>query len=305
MLIKILGLFFKKDATEQAIAMHRTIETLAQKKQRVISDSYANNFVFVGALFKLFGYKLNTLILKNIIPGLHEHLIARTKYLDEIVKKNVANGCKQYVILAAGYDSRANRLKLPADLNIFELDQIEVQKRKLSILDKIIPRSKKITYIDIDFNKDSISNKLSDAGFKSKKSTIFTLEGISQYITKDSLFSTLKEISQLTKTTKTTIFLSYTDSVINQSPQHLFGKGYPNPRKITNRIKKIVGALGEPWISFYSKKEIEELLIQNGFRLKEIKKLEDLNDKYFISINKPIEANKIFNLENFVLAQNF
>ena len=305
MLLKIIGLFFKKDGTAQAIAMHRLIETLAQKNQRVISDSYANNFVFGGLIFKLIGYKLNTLIIKNIVPGLHEHLIARTKYLDDIVKKNVANGDKQYVILAAGYDSRANRLKLPADLNIFELDQIDVQKRKISILDKINTRSKKIAYVDIDFNKDSIVNKLLDAGFDSKKSTIFTLEGISQYITKDSFFSTLKEISQLTKTTKTTIFLSYTDSVINQSPHYLFGKGYPKPRKIINRIKKIVDALGEPWISFYSKKEIEKLLILNGFKLKEIKKLEDLNDKYFVSINKPIEDNKIFNLENFVLAQNF
>ena len=304
-LLKIIRLFFKKDGTAQAIAMHRLIETLAKENKRVISDSYANHFVFGGFLFKLIGYKLNTFILKSIIPGLHEHLIARTKYLDDIVKKNVTSGFKQYVILAAGYDSRANRLQLPSDLNIFELDQSEVQKRKLAILDKIITRSKKITYIDIDFSEDSITNKLSNAGFDTKKNTIFTLEGLSQYITKDSFSSTLKEISQLTKKTKTTIFFSYTDIVINKSPQHLFGKGYPNPKKIIDRIKKIVNALGEPWISFYSKNEIEKLLIKNGFKLKEIKKLENLNDKYFASINKPINEKKIFNLENFVLAQNF
>ena len=305
MLLKIIRLFFKKDGTAQAIAMHRLIETLAKKNKRVISDSYAHNFVFGGSLFKLIGYKLNTFILKIIVPGLHEHLIARTKYLDEIVENNVKNGFKQYVILAAGYDSRAYRLKLPSDLKIFELDQSEVQKRKLAILDKIIPRSKKITYIDIDFNENSITHKLSKNGFDSKKSTIFTLEGLSQYITKDSFSSTLKEISQLTKKTKTTIFFSYTDIVINQSPQHLFGKDYPNPKKIINRIKKIVNYLGEPWISFYSKNEIEKLLLKNGFKLKEIKNIENLNDKYFASINKPIKEKKIFNLENFVLAQNF
>jgi len=305
MLLKIIRLFFKKDGTAQAIAMHRLIETLAKKNKRVISDSYAHNFVFGGSLFKLIGYKLNTFILKIIVPGLHEHLIARTKYLDEIVENNVKNGFKQYVILAAGYDSRAYRLKLPSDLKIFELDQSEVQKRKLAVLDKIITRSKKINYIDIDFNEDSIANKLSSAGFDSKKNTIFTLEGLSQYITKDSFSATLKEISQLTKKAKTTIFFSYTDIVINQSPQHLFGKDYPNPKKIINRIKKIVNYLGEPWISFYSKNEIEKLLLKNGFKLKEIKNIENLNDKYFASINKPIKEKNIFNLENFVLAQNF
>ncbi len=305
MLLKIIRLFFKKDGTAQAIAMHRLIETLAKKNKRVISDSYAHNFVFGGSLFKLIGYKLNTFILKIIVPGLHEHLIARTKYLDEIVENNVKNGFKQYVILAAGYDSRAYRLKLPSDLKIFELDQSEVQKRKLAVLDKIITRSKKINYIDIDFNEDSIANKLSSAGFDSKKNTIFTLEGLSQYITKDSFSATLKEISQLTKKAKTTIFFSYTDIIINQSPQYLFGKGYPNSKKIVDRIKKIVNTIGEPWISFYSKNEIEKLLIKNSFKLKEIKKLEDLNHKYFTNINKPINEKKIFNLENFVLAQNF
>ena len=238
MLLKIIRLFFKKDGTAQAIAMHRLIETLAKKNKRVISDSYAHNFVFGGSLFKLIGYKLNTFILKIIVPGLHEHLIARTKYLDEIVENNVKNGFKQYVILAAGYDSRAYRLKLPSDLKIFELDQSEVQKRKLAVLDKIITRSKKINYIDIDFNEDSIANKLLSAGFDSKKNTIFTLEGLSQYITKDSFSATLKEISQLTKKAKTTIFFSYTDIIINQSPQYLFGKGYPNSKKIVDRIKK-------------------------------------------------------------------
>tara|TARA_Y100001978_G_C23619657_1_gene397826 strand:- start:68 stop:985 length:918 start_codon:yes stop_codon:yes gene_type:complete len=305
MLLKIIRSFFKKDGTAQAIAMHRLIETLAKENKRVISDSYANNFVFGGSIFKMVGYKLNTFILKCIIPGLHEHLIARTKYLDEIVKKNIKNGIKQYVILAAGYDSRANRLKLPSDVNIFELDQSAVQKKKLAALDKIIPRSKKITYIAINFSKESITNKLSNSGFDSKKNTIFTLEGLSQYITKDAFSSTLKEISDLTKKTKTTIFFSYTDIVINQSPQHLFGKDYPNPKKIINRIKKIVNYLGEPWISFYSKNEIEKLLLKNGFKLKEIKNLENLNDKYFASINKPIKEKNIFNLENFVLAQNF
>ena len=67
----------------------------------------------------------------------------------------------------------------------------------------------------------------------------------------------------------------------------------------------IVNNLGEPWISFYSRIEIEKLLSKNNFKLKEVKKLIDLNDKYFTTVNRKIEEKNIFNLENFVVAQNF
>lgn len=301
----MLRLVFKKDGTAQAIAMHRLVETLEKENKRIIYDSFASKFVIGGPLFKIMGYKFNIWIFKQIIPGLHEHLIARTKYLDDIIEKSVANESKQYVILAAGYDSRANRLKLPPELNIFELDQYEVQRRKTAILDITIPRSNKINYIEIDFNQDSITKKLLNAGFDPLKNTIFTLEGISQYISKGSFYSTLKEISQLTKRSKTTIFFSYTDCMINKYPEDLFGKDYPNPKQKIVRIKKIVNALSEPWISFYSKKEIEKLLFKNNFTLKEIKKLENLNDKYFASNNKTVDSRNMFNLENFVVAQNF
>ena len=90
------------------------------------------------------------------------------------------------------------------------MDQAQVQKRKLSILNSIT-KPKKINYIEIDFNQDSIKNKLLNSGFDSRKNTIFTLEGISQYITKDAFSDTIKEISELTKKSKTTIFFSYTD----------------------------------------------------------------------------------------------
>ena len=304
MIFKILKLIFKKDGTAQAIAMHRLIETLAKDDKRIIKDEFASNFVYGSAILKLIGHKLNHWLIKKIIPGLHEHLIARTKYLDDIIVQCISNGAVQYVILAAGYDSRPNRLRLPLDVNIFELDQAQVQKRKLSILNSII-KPKKINYIEIDFNQDSIKNKLLNSGFDLRKNTIFTLEGISQYITKDAFSDTIKEISELTKKSKTTIFFSYTNSVINKFPENLFGKNYRNPNKIIKRIKKIVDNLGEPWISFYSRIEIEKLLSKNNFKLKEVKKLTDLNDKYFTTVNRKIEEKNIFNLENFVVAQNF
>ena len=41
-------------------------------------------------------------------------------------------GIKQYVILGAGYDTRAVRLGLSNAVKIFEVDQADVQKKKIA-----------------------------------------------------------------------------------------------------------------------------------------------------------------------------
>lgn len=90
-------------------------------------------------------------------------------------------------------------LALPSKLNIFEVDQAEVQKRKRLKLSKEVPNVENITYVSVDFNHQSITDQLLAAGFDKGKSTIFTLEGVSQYIPKEAMASTLKELGALSQ----------------------------------------------------------------------------------------------------------
>ncbi len=121
---------FTKDGTAQGVAKQRLIETLARSDKRVINDPYADRFVLGASLMKLMGHKLNIWLARKFAPGFHEHLISRTRYIDELIKKSATSGVEQYVILGAGYDSRAHRLGLPSSLRIFEVDQPEVLDRK-------------------------------------------------------------------------------------------------------------------------------------------------------------------------------
>ena len=118
---------FVKDGTAQGVAKQRLIETIAGPDKRVINDPYADNFVIGSGFIKLMGHKLNAWLSEKLAPGFHEHLISRTKFIDELIEKSASNGIEQYVILGAGYDSRAHRLELPSSLKIFEVDQPEVQ----------------------------------------------------------------------------------------------------------------------------------------------------------------------------------
>jgi len=108
-------------------------------------------------------------IYKNIISpkGIYEYVIARTKYIDSIFSESLKNGFRQVVIYGAGFDSRGLRFvsDYPKTL-VFELDVPITQNAKITQLQKrriTIPEN--IHFIPIDFNKESVIEKLNQYNF--------------------------------------------------------------------------------------------------------------------------------------------
>ena len=295
---------FGKDGTAQGVAKQRLIETLAKSDKRVINDPYADRFVMGAGFIKLMGHKFSAWFGKKLAPGLHEHLIARTRFIDDLIEKAANSGAEQYVILGAGYDLRAHRLDLPSSLRIFEVDQAEVQARKRSKLPENITNAANVTYVTVDFTHQSLAEQLTAAGFDKSKPTIFTLEGVSQYITKEAVSSTIEELATLIQTTSATFFISYVDELLNKDPEACFGTGYPNAARRAETIKILSAKVGEPWISFYTAEEIASLLSRNGFSVTENVTVEDLNSLYFTPVSRTLRENQMFKLEHFVVAKS-
>jgi len=78
---------FAKDGTAQGVAKQRLIETLARPDKRIINDPYADMFVIGASFIKLMGHKLSVWLTRKVTPGLHEHLISRTRFIDDLIKK--------------------------------------------------------------------------------------------------------------------------------------------------------------------------------------------------------------------------
>ena len=298
------NLIFRKDGTAQGVAKQRLIESLAKPDKRVIYDPYAKYFVLGSSIINLLGHKISVWLGEKIVPGMHDHLICRTRFIDDFIEENTSAGIEQYVILGAGYDSRAYRLKLPPKLKIFEVDQPEVQVIKRSKLPKSISNGENIIYVSIDFNNQSLKEQLLDAGFDKSKSTIYTLEGVSQYIPKEALSSTLKELATLNANSNSKIFISYVNKLLLEDSKACFGMGYSRPEKAIKFIINGAKKVGEPWISFYSAEEIQNLLSENGFIVIENQTLADLNSKYFAPVGRLIPEDFIFKLEHFVVANS-
>ena len=81
---------FRKDGTAQGVAKQRLIESIAEPDKRVIDDPYADLFVKGASIIKCLGHNFNVWAASKIVPGLHEHLIARTRVVHALTKPRSA-----------------------------------------------------------------------------------------------------------------------------------------------------------------------------------------------------------------------
>ncbi|MDX1692454.1 MAG: SAM-dependent methyltransferase [Ketobacteraceae bacterium] len=117
-------------------------------------------------------------------PGAYCYALARTKHIDNILQSELDSGLEQVLILGAGNDSRFMRFsKQLGGCQLFELDFPGTQARKLEVIrDREIGDVRHIRYIPIDFENDSISEKLLSHGYSSDKKTLVIWEGVTFYL---------------------------------------------------------------------------------------------------------------------------
>ncbi len=118
---------------------------------------------------------------------------ARTKHIDSILKQAAADGIGQVVNLGAGYDSRPYRYRntMPG-VKFFEVELPEMvaeKKRRLRQVLGYVPEY--VSFVPIDFNKQTISEELKEAGYNANVKTLFIWEGVTMYISAEAVESTL------------------------------------------------------------------------------------------------------------------
>lgn len=116
-------------------------------------------------------------------------LAARTRFFDDAVTEALDGGVRQVVVMAAGYDSRAWRLARPG-VTFFEVDHPATQHDKRRRAPGGGPR-----YVPVEFGTDSVVDALIAAGYRIDEPGVFTVEGVTMYLTEPQvrdLLSTLR-----------------------------------------------------------------------------------------------------------------
>lgn len=123
---------------------------------------------------------------------------ARQTFFDNVVDRYLSD-IKQFVILGAGFDTRAYRLPKEARVQSFEVDAPKTQLVKRELLKKIGIDSMGVTFVSANFEQENWLSKLIDSGFDLGKPALFILEGVILYLDREAVEDTFRKIASTAK----------------------------------------------------------------------------------------------------------
>jgi len=201
-------------------------------------------------------------------------IVARARFIEDLVVEQAGRGVSQYVILGAGLDSFAQRRpEVASSLRIFEVDQPGPQAWKRQRLIELgfgIPEWLRLVPVDFEAAGWSWWERLAAAGFDAGRPAVVASTGVSMYLTKDAIAATLRQIAALASgSTLAMTFLL---------PLELAD---PEERPGLQLAEKGARASGTPFISFFTPQEMLALAREAGFREVQHVSAADLAQRYF------------------------
>jgi methyltransferase (TIGR00027 family) len=192
-------------------------------------------------------------------PGIYEYVLARTKLLDEIFVQALENDFAQIVLLGAGFDTRALRFASQSrGTKVFELDVATTQQPKIDILNrKGITLPEELSFVPIDFNRDSLLEVLTAAGYQEKQRSLFIWEGVTMYLDPEAVDSTLLFIRDSAPADSRVVFDYIYASVLRRENRY-YGEA---------EICETVSRAGESWTFGLEEGQVEGFLAERGFEI--------------------------------------
>ncbi|HET9959864.1 MAG TPA: class I SAM-dependent methyltransferase [Polyangiaceae bacterium] len=200
-------------------------------------------------------------------------IVARARFVEDLLERQVATGVAQYVILGAGLDTFAQRRpELASRLRVFEIDQPgpqEWKRKRLLELGLGIPSFLRL--VPVDFERgEAWLEQLAAAGFDPTVPTLVASTGVSMYLTKAAIATTLSQVAALAP--GSTLVMSF------MLPIEL---AEPELRPGIEAAARGARANGTPFVSFFTPDEMLSLARDAGFKKVEHVSAEALAERHF------------------------
>src|ERR1700742_3106286 len=148
--------------------------------------------------------------------GMRLFIVSRSRFSEEALAASVARGTRQVVVLGAGLDTFALRNPFP-DVRVFEVDFPATQawkRERLKQAGLAVPDT--LTFAPVDFERESLANGLARAGFRHDQPAFFQWLGVTPYLTREAISSTLDFIANVPTSA---VAFDYTEPFENYSPE--------------------------------------------------------------------------------------
>lgn len=200
-------------------------------------------------------------------------IVARARFIEDLVIEHTARGLSQLVILGAGLDSFAQRRpEVASRIRVFEIDRPGPQMWKRQRLIELgfgIPDW--LRFVPVDFEAGgSWRDGLVSAGFDNSEPTIVASTGVSMYLTKDANAATLCQVAALAP--GSTLAMTFLLPLERADPE---------VRPGLELAEKGARASGTPFVSFFTVPEMLALARAAGFGEARHVSAEDLTGRYF------------------------
>lgn len=198
-------------------------------------------------------------------PPVKEMVKLRTRYFDDMLAQQLAQGCQQVVILGSGLDTRAVRMASP-NARYFEIDQAATLQLKAERL-AAHGVATEVTYIPGDYVKDNLIALLKNNHFDFQLPTYFLWEGNVTYLDRGEIIAVLDEICNHVKHFRISIdYMAH--EVISKTTGYV---------ELDDYIEQL-NQRGAPWITGF--KDMACFIRELGLNTVEICSAVQLHDRY-------------------------
>src|SRR5262245_16681775 len=171
-------------------------------------------------------------------------MVARTVAIDADLRSTAA---PQVVILGAGLDGRAWRMRELVTSLVFEVDHPDSQQQKLQRIAPLTPQASEVRFVPVDFRHDDLAEALEGAGHDVHLPTAWLWEGVVMYLDRKEIEATLRVIED------------------RSAPGSRLIVAYHQPAWMLLLLKVIVRRMGEPIRTVLTPHQMQELLARYGF----------------------------------------
>jgi methyltransferase (TIGR00027 family) len=182
-----------------------------------------------------------------ILRGARAQVTVRARFAEDLLAD-----VDQYVILGAGLDTYAHRVAAPGR-RVFELDRPPTQDWKRARVAGW-PVLTPVAYVPVDFETDTVTARLREAGFDLARPAVVSWLGVTMYLTRDAVAATLADLATLAPDSSVVF-----DHMLPERARDADGQAY---------VAQVAPANpAEPWLTFLDLDDAAALARAAGFPL--------------------------------------
>lgn len=254
------------DSTAVRVAMWRALHVLADPPPHVIADTVGLELAAPDA-----DWRQRPDMDPQFTRLFRASIVARARFIEDLVVEQADRGVRQYVILGAGLDTFAQRRpEIAARLRVFEVDRPGPQawkRRRLIELRYGVPAW--LTLVPVDFETGGWDD-IKAAGFDAAAPAVVSSTGVSMYLTREAVAAGLRQVAALAP--GSTLAMTFV------LPIEFAG---PDVRRGLEIAERGARAAGTPFLSFFRPEEIVAMAREAGFKKAQHVPAAMLAERYF------------------------